>query len=203
MLAQSCAADQAHVRSHSGSSSDVSNSSWVVFRTLALERCRFLLQLSEACCVCGARLDSRRSHRAACARSGLQREGTDFGQSRFGLPDLTNFGQSMFGRLGFGSAFFGQSIFWPIHILANPYFGQSICICVCFMVGAHTQEKSSPKGGALKGGALKGGEAQNFALFSPSPASMFALFLSLSGCLLVEFWWCTLKCARLEFSVVV
>ena len=35
-------------------------------------------------------------------------------------------------------------------------------------------------------GARKGGEeAHNFA-----PAPIFALFLSLSGCLLVEFWWC-------------
>ena len=34
--------------------------------------------------------------------------------------------------------------------------------------------------------------AQNFALFFPSPATI-SLFLCLSGCLLVEFWWC-LKC---------
>ena len=32
--------------------------------------------------------------------------------------------------------------------------------------------------------------AQNIALFFPLPPSIFALFVSLSGCLLVEFWWC-------------
>ena len=31
--------------------------------------------------------------------------------------------------------------------------------------------------------------AQNFALFLPFPATV-SLFLCLSGCLLVEFWWC-------------
>ena len=46
--------------------------------------------------------------------------------------------------------------------------------------------------------------AQNFALSFPTPAP-FSLFLSLSGCLLVEFWLLflkagALKCARLEFS---
>ena len=45
--------------------------------------------------------------------------------------------------------------------------------------------------------------AQNFALFFPSPAAEL-FFSSLSGGLLVEFWWCfegrALKCARLEFS---
>ena len=43
-------------------------------------------------------------------------EETDFGQSRFGHPDLTNFGQSnfvqsIFGHRGFGPANFGQSVF--------------------------------------------------------------------------------------------
>ena len=51
-------------------------------------------------------------------------------------------------------------------------------------------------GTALPGTALPGtalpGTAQNFALFFPSPAAKFVLFF-LSGCLLVEFWWC-LKC---------
>ena len=48
----------------------------------------------------------------------------------------------------------------------------------------------APKGGTPKGGAPKGG-AQNFALFffSPLPPP-FSLFFSVSGCLLVEFWWC-------------
>ena len=45
--------------------------------------------------------------------------------------------------------------------------------------------------------------AQNFALFLPFPATV-SLFLCLSGCLLVEFWWCLkrrgLKCARFGLS---
>ena len=45
--------------------------------------------------------------------------------------------------------------------------------------------------------------AQKFALFFPLPPQ-FSFFPSLSGGLLVEFWWClktrTLKCARLEFA---
>ena len=72
-------------------------------------------------------------------------EGTDFGQSRFGHPDLTNFGQSIF---------------------ANPFLD-----LVCVMApkgGAQTQKKSCPEGW----------RAQNFALFFPSPASSFALFVS-------------------------
>ena len=35
----------------------------------------------------------------------------------------------------------------------------------------------------------EGWGAQNFALFFPSPVPI-SFFLSLSGCLLVEFWWC-------------
>ena len=83
VLVQSCAADQAHLRSHSGpGSADVFlgcptgfefQLQLVVFRTLALERLRLPLQLSEAACVCGARLDTRGRHRAACPRSGLLR----------------------------------------------------------------------------------------------------------------------------------
>ena len=45
----------------------------VDFRTLALERLRLPLQISEVACVCGTRLDSRGRHRAACPRSGLLR----------------------------------------------------------------------------------------------------------------------------------
>ena len=44
--------------------------------------------------------------------------------------------------------------------------------------GGQTQKKWGPEGWA-----------QNFALFRPSPAP-FSLFLSFSGGLLVEFWWC-------------
>ena len=51
-------------------------------------------------------------------------EGTDFGQSRFGHPDLTNFGQStvgqsILGHRGFGPANLDQIQFWPIPFLAK------------------------------------------------------------------------------------
>ena len=98
-----------------------------------------------------------------------QSEGTDFDQSRFGHPDLTNFGQSI--------------------------FGQSIWICVCHggapSVEPKPRKNRAPKGGVPKGGALKGG-GPNISRFFPSTAPIFAL-LYLSGCLLVEFWWCFLK----------
>ena len=45
--------------------------------------------------------------------------------------------------------------------------------------GAQTWKKWGPEGWG----------AQNFALFLPFPATI-SLFLCLSGCLLVEFWWC-------------
>ena len=51
----------------------------VVFRTLALERLRLPLQLSEAACVCGTRLDSRGRHRAD--QSDPRREDTRKGLS--------------------------------------------------------------------------------------------------------------------------
>ena len=55
-----------------------------------------------------------------------------------------------------------------------------------------------PKGGAPKGGtpnvgsedgAPKGGGLKISCFFFSSPATI-SLFLCLSGCLLVEFWWC-------------
>ena len=77
---------------------------------------------------------------------------TDFGQTDFGHPYLTDFGQTDFGQF---------SVYFPVF----------------------------PKGGAPKGGAPKGGAkgkgggrmvgAQNFALFFPSPATVFHSFLPL------------------------
>ena len=51
--------------------------------------------------------------------------------SRFGHPDLTNFGQTKFGQFifghrGFGPANFGQNQFWPKPILANPILANPI-----------------------------------------------------------------------------
>ena len=47
----------------------------------------------------------------------------------------------------------------------------------------------APKGRAPKGGAPKGGGPKISRFFFPFPATI-SLFLCLSGCLLVEFWWC-------------
>ena len=65
--------------------------------------------------------------------------------------------------------------------------------------GPKPRKSGGPKGGALKGGALKGGgpqgggpnggEPKNDFAFFPSPAQN-SFFSSLSGGLLVEFWWC-------------
>ena len=80
MLNQSCAADQADVRSHSGpGASDVLCGCFSkpefrieagLFRTIILERVRLPLQVTEVRCECGVPLDSRGRHRAACSRSG-------------------------------------------------------------------------------------------------------------------------------------
>ena len=80
MIAWSCAADQAHLRSHSGPGiGEVFHGSPTqlefqlqpsIFRTLLLERLRLPLHITEARCECGARLDRTGRHRAACPRSG-------------------------------------------------------------------------------------------------------------------------------------
>ena len=82
VLDQSCAADQAHLRSHSGpGASDAlsvcpSKQEYRIeaglFRTLILERLRLPLQVTEK--VCGTMLDSTGRHRAACNRSGRQKK---------------------------------------------------------------------------------------------------------------------------------
>ena len=94
---------------------------------------------------------------------GIWSEETDFGQSRFGHPDLTNFGQSNFGQSIFGQ-YFG--------VMVGPQ-----------RVGGQTQKQcGAPKGGAPKGGGPKGG-GPKFRAFFPSPAvfySFFPLFWSFS-----------------------
>ena len=80
---QTCAANQAHLRSHSGyGSSQVlhgcpSSPKFRVqphlFRTLVLERLRLPLHVAEACCECHEMLDCQGRHRAACSRSGRLR----------------------------------------------------------------------------------------------------------------------------------
>ena len=51
------------------------------------------------------------------------------------------------------------------------------------------------KGGAPKGGAPKGGEPKISRFFFPLPPQN-SFFSSLSGCLLVEFWWCLKRRGR-------
>ena len=80
MLNQSCVADQAHLRSHSGPGASEALSTCPskpefrieaeLFRTIILERLRLPHQVSEVRCECGAFLDREGRHRAACARSG-------------------------------------------------------------------------------------------------------------------------------------
>ena len=71
-------------------------------------------------------------------------EGTDFGQSRFGHPDLTNLGQSN--------------------------FGSGVCHGGAQRVGPKPRKNRAPKGGT----------GPKISLFSfPSPAPIFALFVSL------------------------
>ena len=107
---------------------------------------------------------------------GGEQEEANFGQSRFGHPDLTNFGQSnfgqsIFGHRGLGPANFGQSQFWPIQFWPIQFwpiqfwpiqfwpiqfwliqfFGQF------FWCHGGAPKGGAPKGGAPKGGAPKGG----------------------------------------------
>ena len=107
-----------------------------------------------------------------CLRSPpFEAERTDFGQSRFGHPDLTNFGQSNFNP-------FLAILVFARPILANPILANPILASVCVMVGpkkwgsqirlrtegAQTQEKSGLMGGRPEGWRPKGW-AQNFAFF--------------------------------------
>ena len=83
ILAQSYAADQAHLRSHSGpgaSSSTLGSPSSVefklepqLFRTLVFERLGLPLDVTEARGECGGAVDLQGRHRAACPRSGRLR----------------------------------------------------------------------------------------------------------------------------------
>ena len=83
IIAQSDAADQAHVRSHSGpGASDLLCVSPTapefrlephLFRTLVLERLRLPLDVTESRCECGNRVGALGRHRGACPRSGRLR----------------------------------------------------------------------------------------------------------------------------------
>ena len=137
---------------------------------------------------------------------------TDFGQTDFGHPYLTDFGQSDFGhpylakkndRLWQPSfTEFDQNLcgrLWPKLVF------QSFGLLFLKKIKQNnkmqkktqkntpkgapkTQKNGAAKGGASKGEAWKGGGPKNSLFFSsPAPVSFF---FCLSGCLLVEFWWC-------------
>ena len=93
----------------------------------------------------------------------------DFGQTDFGqfkcFRVLTDFGQTDFGQ-------FWCLVFWR-------WFGLPCVWWVCSGPLRRTPLRRTPLRRT----------AQNFALFLPFPATV-SLFLCLSGCLLVEFWWC-------------
>ena len=83
VLAQSCPSHQAHLRSHSGSgcshvfcgcpTQPEFRINPDLFRVLILERLRVPLPVTEARCECGAVLDCKGRHRAACPHSGRLR----------------------------------------------------------------------------------------------------------------------------------
>ena len=127
-------------------------------------------------------------------------EETDFGQSRFGHPDLTNFGQSDFGQSNFGQSNFGQSDFGQSNFGQSNFgqsnFGQSNFLANIFgvmvgprRVGGQTQKKWGPEGWSQKGGAPKGGGPKIWRFFFPLPPQFSFFFHSLLV-FFVEFWWC-------------
>ena len=70
VLNQSCAADQAHLRFHSGPGASEALSTCPSNPEFRIEAELFRTIVSEARCECGAILDREGRHRAACARSG-------------------------------------------------------------------------------------------------------------------------------------
>ena len=92
--AQSCAADQAHLRSHSGAgSSDVlcgcpTGPEFKIlptlFRTIVCGRLRLPLQLTESRCECGVALDKCGRHRGACTAIGKVEVSNDGSRKNIG-----------------------------------------------------------------------------------------------------------------------
>ena len=106
----------------------------------------------------------------SCNPSRIAEEETDSGQSRFGHPDLTNFGQSI--------------------------FGSGVCHGGTPRVGLKPRKRPRRVGPRRVGPQISH-------FFFPSPAPIFALFVSLWGSsrgFLVVFGSAgAVKCARLEF----
>ena len=73
VLSQSSAADQAHLRSHSGPCAGSlfhGSPTQLGYRTLLLEKMKLPLQIAESRCECGSQLDKLGRQRGACRRSG-------------------------------------------------------------------------------------------------------------------------------------
>ena len=169
-------------------------------RTRSQESSSTTCRTSQKHRICTQVVKMRRSGFSVCDRGSrgvsvvpMCTEESDFGQSRFGHPDLTNFGQSnfgqsIFGHRGFGPANYGQSQFWPIQFWPIQFWPIQGVMVGPPRVGGQTQKKwgpevvgpkgGAPKGGAPKGGAPKGG-GPKFRAFFPSPATVFYSFLPL------------------------
>ena len=95
-------------------------------------------------------------------------EGTNFGQTRFGHPDLTNFGQSNFGQSNFGQSIFDHRGLGPANgqnQFCKSNFGQSnsgFGVCHGPKWWGPNPEKSSPEGWGLEGWVRKGGAQGGF-----------------------------------------
>ena len=107
-----------------------------------------------------------------------------FGQTDFGETKINRLWPTLIDRLWpkFG---------WPT--LAKPTLAKKL-VFQSFGLPFQKKKKQNNKMKKKHGrtNTLRGPEgwgAQNFALFFPSPATI-SLFLCLSGCLLVDFWWC-------------
>ena len=110
----------------------------------------------------------------------------DFGQSDIGHPCTIDFGQSL--------CYSCSKTFFLGCVNCSCFF---VCVfsCVFFHCWSGEPKGGSPKGGCKtrKSGAPEGWGAKFSLFFFPLPLPFSLFFSSLSGGLLVEFWWC-LKC---------
>ena len=152
-------------------------------------------------------VNSRRQGASARTRRDTQREQdkkSPFCLSTRHVTVMADFGQTDFGQSDFGQSDFGQTDF---DLCLCVFVCVCVCVCVCcvcwfhgFRVGVsrfwfgHVRcPRDRPSRTALPGTALPGtalpGTAQNLLFFFPLPPQN-SFCSSLSGCILVEFWWC-------------
>ena len=105
---------------------------------------------------------------------------TDFGQTDFGHPYLADFGQADFGPN------------WCFSLLAFFFKKKQNNQMKKIQTPLRSPEGWGPQveleGAKVCGGGGRGGRGK-ISRFFPSPAPT-SFFFCLSGCLLVEFWWC-------------